>query len=925
MAREVAKKALLAKTVSIKKTASVTTPKKQLKKIEKKSEISTKKLSVKAGKKKSISLNVLHETVTKNVRIKISDNTKKSSKKEIKKIEKIEKNEIMPRNEMHLAILSPFRFPLPKEATIAALARTLGVFFVTIGAFFSLLNINAATGVFTGIHTQNLAQTYQQPTDTTMQAPTDGTQSSGQGSVPGTTTNPPVQIKLGAQSPLSDIVPIYVNVYLAQQVTIIAQDTHTGNIVMEKTASLVDNTNWKYIWDTKLYENATYKLRVVVKNQYGLYEHVDSTTYTIENKTTTVQDIPSIPVDPTGTLPPVDTASSTTSSSTTEVPTPPTQQTVALHVLEASPLHGGVAFKILANEASEVKMYARNTDTLTLYYVGLATLNSNNEWLLDWNSKNVPDGPYQLAAKATFSGAFVKSPFVNVSVDNVDDAVVDLAASTTVQTKEPVAITLVEPDIILKLSKTNPLNGFVDVYVESLGVESVELYAIPKSSLTPFFIGLAKKMTEGKWKFLWQTTQSPNGEYDIYARVKTSFGFTEGGKKHITILNEITTSFTNEQETTIDTLSKASETLVKTTDGTDVEKSIQSEAEVVYVEPVSTFIKRVEVENDVKSEIEILLNEFKNSLNKKINDLAIAIRTNDTDALQRVKNEIENLKKDVLQKLPAGIEKKKIIDDINSYISQVAFELQELTQKNETILRDRVGNAITFDTDKDGISDYDEVNLYKTNPFAADTDGDSYIDGTEIKLGYNPNDSRSEALVQYESPKETGIVRDDLLVVDSIITMADDVLSEVKSNDVVLPKKAFISGKGLPNSFVTLYIYSTPIVVTVKTDEQGSWSYIFDKELENGDHEVYVGITDNNGRVVAKSNPLPFVKTAEAFTKADSVSAAIAAEETQPSLLAGNMMLLVASIAVVALGLVLILLGFHVRERQLIEPVIKNA
>jgi len=46
-----------------------------------------------------------------------------------------------------------------------------------------------------------------------------------------------------------------------------------------------------------------------------------------------------------------------------------------------------------------------------------------------------------------------------------------------------------------------------------------------------------------------------------------------------------------------------------------------------------------------------------------------------------------------------------------------------------------------FDTDGDGLSDYTEVNTYKTNPKSMDTDGDGYTDADEIMNGYNPNGS----------------------------------------------------------------------------------------------------------------------------------------------------------------------------------------
>ncbi len=42
------------------------------------------------------------------------------------------------------------------------------------------------------------------------------------------------------------------------------------------------------------------------------------------------------------------------------------------------------------------------------------------------------------------------------------------------------------------------------------------------------------------------------------------------------------------------------------------------------------------------------------------------------------------------------------------------------------------------DTDKDGLTDGDEIIFWKTDPLKPDTDGDGYTDGEEVKNGYNP-------------------------------------------------------------------------------------------------------------------------------------------------------------------------------------------
>lgn len=49
------------------------------------------------------------------------------------------------------------------------------------------------------------------------------------------------------------------------------------------------------------------------------------------------------------------------------------------------------------------------------------------------------------------------------------------------------------------------------------------------------------------------------------------------------------------------------------------------------------------------------------------------------------------------------------------------------------------GKKQTFDSDKDGLSDYEETNVYFTDPLNFDTDGDGISDGDEVMMGLNPN------------------------------------------------------------------------------------------------------------------------------------------------------------------------------------------
>jgi len=47
-------------------------------------------------------------------------------------------------------------------------------------------------------------------------------------------------------------------------------------------------------------------------------------------------------------------------------------------------------------------------------------------------------------------------------------------------------------------------------------------------------------------------------------------------------------------------------------------------------------------------------------------------------------------------------------------------------------------SQINVDTDGDGLFDYEEVKVYRTNPIREDSDSDGFSDGQEVRNGYNP-------------------------------------------------------------------------------------------------------------------------------------------------------------------------------------------
>lgn len=52
---------------------------------------------------------------------------------------------------------------------------------------------------------------------------------------------------------------------------------------------------------------------------------------------------------------------------------------------------------------------------------------------------------------------------------------------------------------------------------------------------------------------------------------------------------------------------------------------------------------------------------------------------------------------------------------------------------------ERLALLKSTDTDKDGLSDYDELYVFRTSPFLADSDSDGIPDGVEVANGTDPN------------------------------------------------------------------------------------------------------------------------------------------------------------------------------------------
>jgi len=191
-------------------------------------------------------------------------------------------------------------------------------------------------------------------------------------------------------------------------------------------------------------------------------------------------------------------------------------------------------------------------------------------------------------------------------------------------------------------------------------------------------------------------------------------------------------------------------------------------------------------------------------------------------------------------------------------------------------LTERAGLVSERDTDGDGISDYDEERLFGTNPDDPFTAGSIFSDGERVLLGLDPTVVSPNPVI-VESPRVTGTEVPGLFAVNTIVYSVpagedllggEDSMSDASTSDVYISTSTqiVISGTTKPLSFVTLFIYSDPIIVTVRADEQGAFYYMSDEPFADGQHTLYVAAVNGRGQIIAKSAPVSFVKTAQAIT-----------------------------------------------------------
>ena len=283
------------------------------------------------------------------------------------------------------------------------------------------------------------------------------------------------------------------------------------------------------------------------------------------------------------------------------------------------------------------------------------------------------------------------------------------------------------------------------------------------------------------------------------------------------------------------------------------------------------------------------LEDIRTRLTKVISDTFLDAHSITPTALTQVRNDVQ-----------------KALSSLQS-TTTTSTSLAFLTAAEKSLTTQIAGQKLDLlyrDSNRDGISDYEATYVYNMDPKkpspVSTYRGKTLTAQEKILLGFDPSQATLVQVFPDDANHST-------IPATPLYTVTDISLTATTS-------RVAFSGEALPNSFITLYIFSTPIVVTVKSDATGKWEYTLDSELDNGQHTIQVATVDNTGKILARSDRFAFTKTANAATLDSIPSAPLLTGATKPSFFEMNRVILLSAAFAGMFIFVLILMGLGIRK-----------
>ena len=462
----------------------------------------------------------------------------------------------------------------------------------------------------------------------------------------------------------------------------------------------------------------------------------------------------------------------------------------------------------------------------------------------------------------------------------------------------------VDDDQVLPVEEANlaaAVTGMaVELRLEYSDAASVEYYLQNglQSNAATVYLGKGSKGSDGMWRYTIDLAVNPlpSGDYKFYAKIT---------KKDGSVYNTASIPFTismpaaavtadtvalkntlqqdsnaiNQNNEAIDQKTAEAGKIISAAGGNKAQALVDQIAEAAEtIEQLNQMLAdRIAERQRIEDRIALL----EAQINALPADVIQTIKDDKLKQLAQLKSQKEDLDTQI-EIINAAIDKKtkekqELVDQVLALVkgsgkeAAVQKAINDLDSEIAKYTADTIAKQKNMrkDSDGDDLTDSQEA-LLGTDPLNPDTDGDSMLDGYENAHGYDPLVPDRPAAVAYEDPRTVVPNKTDIYTVDRVQTVELE------------PKKFGIKfeGHGLPKAYITLFIFSDPIIVLVKTDDYGRWTYTLDKNLADGQHTVYAALTGGKGEIEARSEQFIFVKNGNEVTQAISGQEASMASAT---------------------------------------------
>lgn len=492
----------------------------------------------------------------------------------------------------------------------------------------------------------------------------------------------------------------------------------------------------------------------------------------------------------------------------------------------------------------------------------------------------VEDNPASAESAATYATVVDAA---DADTDAINTDIIPVGQGNE-QTSDAVSQLIVLPAAEAKLT-VFARETALDFRLETANARAAAFYSRKGITATPLYLGAGKQIFAGVWELSIDLNANPlpNGNYYIFAQIdRGDINVYHSTDVYIAI-SVVSADNREEREVLEQTIAENSESVgqseekiqevVRQTSESNLIKKLNLEEKTAELANLVRIIRRLEnLIEEQTAEKEIIEAQIK-KLNLEIAnlppDVLSVIQRDKAAAREYLKNQRDVLERKIAVAVAARADalgkKEALIAEIiglagsenekNTLKENVAAMEREIVARETEIIAGR--KILLADTDGDGLLDGREMEM-GTDPLNPDTDGDGLLDGDEAAMGYNPLTPTQFAGDPIVDPRPLPPMQFEIYKVEEAVSVkiGEDGRSAIR-----------FSGQGLPLSYVTLFIYSAPVIVAVKTDAHGRWTYTLDKPLEDGQHSVYAARINAQGRIAARSEVYVFKKTGDQIEK----------------------------------------------------------